>query len=231
VRAAAFLANPAVGLGGASASGWWCRAATQSLDPDVNKSQGQAVCFHSGYRMRRIMIVGGPGAGKSTVGLALGPALGLPVHHLDHIYWGPQWATLSETERQAAVAGVLALPGYVLEGGSPATYAARLADCDTVIWLDLNPALRLIRILLRVLRTRGRARPDLPPESPEDHPVHRRRFWRHLAQNLPQEQAVLQALVAKAGPGTRVIRLRSRREVRAFLQTCGARVKIIVPEK
>lgn len=176
-------------------------------------------------------MVGGAGSGKSTVGLALGRALGLPVHHLDHIYWGPRWARLSETERQAAVAGVLPLPAYVLEGGSPATYTARLADCDTVIWLDLNPLLRFVRILRRIRRTRGRARPDLPPESPEDHPVHRRRFWRHLAQSLPGEQAALQALVANAGPGTRIIRLRSRGQVQQFLQAHGARVEIIAPEE
>lgn len=179
--------------------------------------------------MRRIMIVGGPGSGKSTVGLALGRALGLPVFHLDRLYWGPGWSTLSPEDREAALARVLALPGYVLEGSTPATYGARLADCDTLIWLDLNPGLRLLRILARVRRTRGRTRPDLPPESPEDHPVHRRRFWRHFARDLPQEQAVLATLVTKARPGTRIIRLRSRREVRAFLQTHGATAEIIAP--
>ena len=123
------------------------------------------------------MIVGGPGSGKSTVGLALGKALNLPVHHLDRIYWGPQWASLTQDARQAALAHVLALPGYVLEGSSPATYEARLADCDTLIWLDINPLLGLVRVLARVRRNRGRSRPDLPPASPEDHPVHVRRFW------------------------------------------------------
>jgi adenylate kinase family enzyme len=181
--------------------------------------------------MRRIMIVGGPGSGKSTVGLALGRALGLPVFHLDRLYWGPAWSKLPPEERQAALVRVFDLPGYVLEGATPATYDARLADCDTLIWLDLNPALRLFRILARVRRSRGQARPDLPPESPEDHPVHRRRFWRHLARDLPQEQAVLAALAAKARPGTQVIRLRSRQAVRAFLQSHGAKAEVIAPEK
>jgi adenylate kinase family enzyme len=181
--------------------------------------------------MRRIMIVGGPGSGKSTVGLALGRALGLPVFHLDRMYWGPEWSTLPPDERQAALGRVFDLPGYVLEGATPGTYAARLADCDTLIWLDLNPALRLVRILARVRRTRGKARPDLPPQSPEDHPVHRKRFWRHLARDLPQEQAVLSALVAKARPGTRVFRLQSRRMVREFLQAHGARAEVIAPEQ
>lgn len=181
--------------------------------------------------MRRIMIVGGPGSGKSTAGLALGKALGLPVFHLDRMYWGPDWSILPPQERQAALAGVFALPGYVLEGATPETYAARLADCDTLIWLDMNPALRLVRILARVRRSRGRARPDLPPQSPEDHPVHRRRFWRHFAQDLPQEHALFSALVATARPGTRVLCLRSRRAVQAFLQAHGAKAEVIAPEQ
>lgn len=180
--------------------------------------------------MQRIMIVGGPGSGKSTVGLALGRALGLPVHHLDRIYWGPHWGKLTDEDRQAAVARVLALPAYVLEGSSPATYAARLADCDTLIWLDLNPALRLWRILARVRRTRGKPRRDLPPDSPEDHPVHTRRFWRQLALSLLREQAEFAALAAAAKAGTRVIRLRSRREVRQFLTMHGATARVIGPE-
>lgn len=179
--------------------------------------------------MRRIMIVGGPGSGKSTVGLALGRALGLPVFHLDRLYWGPGWSALSLQDREAALARVLALPAYVLEGSTPATYDARLADCDTLIWLDLNPGLRLFRILARVRRTRGRTRPDLPPESPEDHPVHRSRFWRQLARDLPQEQTRFATLAAKARPGTRIIRLRSRREVKAFLQAHGAKAEVIAP--
>lgn len=180
--------------------------------------------------MRRIMVVGGSGSGKSTLGLALGLALDLPVFHLDRIYWGPQWRKLSEDERLAAVERVLALPGYVLEGCSPATYAARLADCDTLIWLDLNPALRLWRILTRVRRSRGKSRADLPPDSPEDHPVHVRRYWRHLARELPREQAVFAALAARAPAGTRVIRLRTRRAVRQFLAAHGATARVIGPE-
>jgi hypothetical protein len=165
-----------------------------------------------------------------TVGLALGRALNLPVHHLDRVYWGPHWARLSDEDRQAALARVLALPAYVLEGGSPATYDARLADCDTLIWLDLNPALRLFRILARVRRNRGRSRPDLPPKSPEDHPVHVRRFWANFARDLSRELVVLSALAAKAPPGTQVIRLTTRRAVRAFLAAKGATAQVIAPE-
>lgn len=181
--------------------------------------------------MRRIMIVGGSGSGKSTLGRALGEALDLPIYHLDRIYWGPAWTRLSQEDREAALARIFALPGYVLEGGSPATYDARLADCDTLIWLDLNPVLRLVRIWARIGRNRGRSRPDLPPDSPEDHPGHVRRFWPQFWRGLPQERALLADLVARAAPGIKVVRLNSRRAVRGFLAAHGARARVIAAEK
>ena len=177
------------------------------------------------------MIVGGSGSGKSTVGRALGEALDLPVCHLDRIYWGPAWTPLSQEVRDAALARVFALPGYVLEGGSPATYEVRLADCDTLIWLDLGLPLRLVRIWARVGRNRGRSRPDLPPDSPEDHPVHVRRFWRQFWRNLRQERSLLADLAARAAPGIKVVRLTSRRAVRDFLAAHGARITEITAEK
>jgi adenylate kinase family enzyme len=39
--------------------------------------------------MRRIMIVGQPGSGKSWLAGQIGKRLGLPVHHMDHIHWQP----------------------------------------------------------------------------------------------------------------------------------------------
>lgn len=66
--------------------------------------------------MRRIMIIGGPGAGKSTLAVALGGALGLPVHHLDRMFWAPRWNAVSRDVRQARLDEVLASGAYVLEG-------------------------------------------------------------------------------------------------------------------
>ncbi|WP_349775075.1 AAA family ATPase [Frigidibacter sp. SD6-1] len=49
--------------------------------------------------MQRIMIIGQPGAGKSTLAAALGQRTGLPVIHIDHIHWQPGWIERSSDEK------------------------------------------------------------------------------------------------------------------------------------
>ncbi len=41
--------------------------------------------------MRRILLIGSGGAGKSTLASQMGERLGLPVIHLDAVYWQPGW--------------------------------------------------------------------------------------------------------------------------------------------
>jgi adenylate kinase family enzyme len=169
--------------------------------------------------MRRIMIIGSPGAGKSTLAVELGRTLGLPVYHLDRICFRKGWRWVPTADRDAALAQVFALPGYVMEGNYPLTYQARLADCDTLIWLDLHVLLRLCRVCLRLWRHRGAERPDLPEGSVESDARHQRSFWRFfLIDHLALREAAL-SLVANAPAAVRVVRLTSRREVRAFLPT------------
>lgn len=41
--------------------------------------------------MQRVLIVGSPGAGKSTLAKKLAARTGLPLIHLDDLYWNPGW--------------------------------------------------------------------------------------------------------------------------------------------
>jgi adenylate kinase family enzyme len=48
--------------------------------------------------MKRILIIGCGGAGKSTLARQLGDKLGLPVVHLDKLFWHPGWVESSKEE-------------------------------------------------------------------------------------------------------------------------------------
>ena len=49
--------------------------------------------------MERVMIIGCGGAGKSTLARKLGEKTGLPVVHLDQIWWAPgNWQHIEKPE-------------------------------------------------------------------------------------------------------------------------------------
>ena len=118
--------------------------------------------------MKRVMVLGQAGAGKSTLALALGKITGLPVFHMDHVHWQPGWIEREREEKLRLVAEIIARDEWILEGGLSETYGERAARADTAVWLDLPLALRTARILKRRIRYRGgETRPDLPEDCPE----------------------------------------------------------------
>jgi len=117
--------------------------------------------------MKRVMIVGGPGSGKSMLAAALGEKTGLPVFHMDKIHYRPGWVERSRQEKDRLTHEVHIQDRWIFEGGHSNTYAERVARADTFIWLDVPVGLRVFRVLKRSLRYYGRSRPDLPDGCPE----------------------------------------------------------------
>lgn len=117
--------------------------------------------------MKRIMIVGCPGSGKSTMARWVGEQTGLPVQHMDHIHWMPDWIERPRADRLEMIRLVEESDRWIIEGGISERYAERLARADLLVWLDLPVSVRLWRVIQRSWRYRGQSRPDLPEGCPE----------------------------------------------------------------
>ena len=118
--------------------------------------------------MRRVVIMGPPGSGKSSFARRLGDRLDLPVFHLDQAFWRPGWVEAPPDVFRAEVERMAALPAWIIEGNYKGTaLEARLARADTFVYLDVPSWLSLTRILGRIALTYGRVRPDLAPDCPE----------------------------------------------------------------
>ena len=117
--------------------------------------------------MRRVLVLGCPGAGKSTLARSLGEALSLPVVHLDKLWWKSGWVNRTEGEFDALLDAVLLGEEWVIDGNYLRTLPRRLERCDAVVLLDYPPRVCLFRALRRILSWRGRTRPDMAADCPE----------------------------------------------------------------
>ena len=118
--------------------------------------------------MRRILIIGCGGSGKSTLARKLGEKTGIPVVHLDQIFWSPgNWQHLPPEEFDILLQQELEKPRWIMDGNFNRTMAMRLEQCDTVIYLDYNRFVCLFSWLKRVVTNWGRTRPDMGPNCNE----------------------------------------------------------------
>ena len=164
--------------------------------------------------MRRVIVIGSGGAGKSTLAARIGERLGLPVIHLDARHWQPGWQATPPEEWRRQVERLVAEPAWVMDGNYGGTLDVRMAACDTVVFLDLPRVVCLWRVVARTLRHRGRSRPDMAPGCPERWSWEFLRWvWSYPRRRRPAVLGRLAALPAD----TRVVHLRSRRAVEAWL--------------
>jgi adenylate kinase family enzyme len=169
--------------------------------------------------MQRILVIGSGGSGKSTVAKEIASRLGLPLVHLDSLYWHPGWRATENSAWDRVVEELIAAPRWVIDGNYGRTLDVRLTRCDTVIFLDLPRVVCLWRAVKRRLAFRGRNRPDMAPDCPE------RLTWefvRWIWTYPGRRRADVLHRLARLGAGQRAIVLSSSREVRRFLNELRA---------
>ena len=111
--------------------------------------------------MKRLCIVGCSGAGKSQLARTLGARLGLPVVHLDVLFWLPGWTESAPDAFHDRTKRALAGERWITDGNFTAVADLSLAACDTILWLEQPTALGLWRAFARALKGHGRDRPDM----------------------------------------------------------------------
>jgi adenylate kinase family enzyme len=117
--------------------------------------------------VQRVLVIGIPGAGKSTFARALAVRTSLPVIHLDAEFWQPGWKVTPRGPWRAKVAELVARDAWIMDGNYGGTLDLRLPRADTVLWFDYPRPRCLVRAIRRVLTTYGRVREDLAQGCPE----------------------------------------------------------------
>ena len=115
--------------------------------------------------MKKVIVIGCPGSGKSTVSRALHNKTGIPLYHLDMMYWNADKTTVEKSVFLERLSVVLEKDAWIIDGNYGATMELRMEACDTVIFLDY-----LLDVCLDGIRERrGKPRSDMPwIETEED---------------------------------------------------------------
>ena len=164
--------------------------------------------------MRRILVIGPGGAGKTVFSKSLGQVLNLPVVHLDSLYWHPGWRPTPPEEWDRLVDGITHGPSWILDGNYGRTLERRLAKADSIFFLDLPRLLCIWRVLRRRVAYSGGSRPSVTEGCPE------RVTWefiRWIWTFRKRKRPGIHALLREVETEKVVTVLRSPTEVRAYL--------------
>jgi adenylate kinase family enzyme len=168
--------------------------------------------------MRRVLVLGSPGAGKTTFARRLAERLPLPVIHLDCYYWRSGWRASEEVEWREKVKALAIAPDWIMEGNYSNTFDIRMPRADTLIWLDRGRLTCMRRVVMRIITGYGRTRPELPDECPEQFSAEFLRFvWDFPAEYRPR----IVDGIAKLGTHLQIFRLANDREAHDFLAGVG----------
>lgn len=164
--------------------------------------------------MKRIIIIGCGGSGKSTLARQLGEKTGLPVVHLDKLFWHPGWVESTKEEIDGKIRQVMEEPRWIMDGNYNRTMSMRLEKCDTVIYLDFSTFACLLGVAKRVLTTYGQVRPDMGEGCPERFDLDFLKWvWNFNKSKRQKYYDMLSKL-----EGKQVYVLKNRRQVRQFLK-------------
>jgi len=164
--------------------------------------------------MQKVVVIGSGGSGKSAFSRRLGEVTGLPVVHLDQLFWRPNWTRTPDAEWKDIVRDQLDRDAWIMDGNFGGTRAMRIEACDTVILLDLPRWRCIYRVLKRTVLYHGKTRPDMADGCKERFDAEFMLWiW-----NYPNSgrRRVLDEL--KCREDRRIVRLTSPAEIERFLR-------------
>ena len=106
----------------------------------------------------RIIVLGCPGSGKSTFARRLQAKTGLPLIHLDNVWWRGDGTHISREAFDRALEELLRGEEWIMDGDYSRTVEVRVRAADTVIFLDYDEETCMAGITARV----GQDRLDMP---------------------------------------------------------------------
>ncbi|MGB0525819.1 MAG: DNA topology modulation protein [Flammeovirgaceae bacterium] len=167
--------------------------------------------------MKRVMIIGSCGAGKSTLSLKVQQRLGIALIHLDQLYWKPNWVESSKEEFRAKVAEAVKQDTWIMDGNYGSTLDIRLARADTIVFLDLSRWVCLRRVIMRWITNLNQTRSDMTEGCKEKLDLE---FLHYIYTYPTNKRPKILNTLARLKPHQQVYHLKNRQDIGEFLLKC-----------
>lgn len=115
--------------------------------------------------MKRILVIGGNGSGKTTFAKQLSKKLNIPLIHLDKISRTDNWQRVGSDIFYNRLNEIFSTDSWIIDGNDIHTLPVRLKECDTVFYFDFNTVACLIGVIKRTIKYYGKHRDDVGGEN------------------------------------------------------------------
>lgn len=112
--------------------------------------------------INKILILGGPGSGKTTLAKKIGERYNLPTYHIDGIHHLENWKIRDKEERDKIILKITEKPKWVIDGNYKSTLSERVKKCDLIIYLKYPTIIRVKGIFQRYLKGKGKEKAEIP---------------------------------------------------------------------
>ena len=165
--------------------------------------------------MKKVVVIGISGSGKSYFAARLGEKLGIPVHHLDRMYWHPGWVKPDKDPFHAKIREIAAGNTWIVDGNYGRSLLERIDRADAVFFLDLNKWYCMWQVLKRNWKHRGSTRADMAEGCEEELSF---RFLKGMILSSRSSPEILSVL-EQVKDTKKVSIFRTRSEVNNFLNS------------
>ena len=165
--------------------------------------------------MKRIIVIGCPGSGKTTLAKVLAEKTKLPLIHLDKLQWTGDWECIRGEDFDRILEEELQKSEWIIDGNYNRTIPMRLNYCDTIIYLDYPTNVSFFGALKRVISNYGKVRDDMGGNCRERFdPLF---FWFILTFNIKNRRHYYKLL--SSTDDKEIVVLKSRKEAKRFLDS------------
>ena len=160
--------------------------------------------------MKKVIVIGCPGSGKTTFSIKLNKCTGLPLYHLDAIWHKPDKTHIPREEFDQRAAEIFETPEWIIDGNYNRTIEMRLRQCDTVFLFDLPTEVCIQGATERI----GKGHYDLPWLETEPDPEFMRFIEEFPKTTLPK----IYELIEKYKADKQIVIFKSREEADEYLK-------------